>query len=260
VVRRHSDKPGPYLRFCVILVYPLINLLWRRRWINDDRIPTSGPAIIAVNHISYADPFVIARCVWDVGRVPRFLAKADLFTIPVIGRIFTGAGQIPVHRGTADADRALSDAVAALDRGEMVLIYPEGTVTRDPDFWPMRAKTGVARLALLAPGVPVVPVGQWGAQNFLDFYARKFRPLPRKAVALSVGEPVDLREFAGSSPTAEVLRAMTDKVMAAVREQVAEIRGEVPPADFYPRPTDQSIASHGADPARSAHRDQESAG
>jgi 1-acyl-sn-glycerol-3-phosphate acyltransferase len=235
-VVRHTEKAGPYLRFCVLLVYPLISLAFKRRWRRIERIPRTGPAIIAINHISYADPFVVARFVWDSGRLPRFLAKASLFRIPVAGRIITGAGQIPVYRGTADASAALRGAVEALHRGEIVLIYPEGTVTRDPDFWPMQAKTGIARLALLAPGVPVIPVGQWGAQNFLDFYAKKFRPLPRKTVSVAAGDPVDLSDFAGAEPTAQVLRQMTDRIMVAVRDQVAELRGESPPTDFFHRP------------------------
>jgi 1-acyl-sn-glycerol-3-phosphate acyltransferase len=225
------------MRLAVVLVYPLISLLFRRRWRGLDRIPATGPAIVAVNHISYADPLIFARFIWDAGRVPRYLAKASLFTLPFpLGRIVTGAGQIPVHRDTADAAQALQAAVDALRRGEMVLIYPEGTVTRDPDFWPMQGKTGVARLALLAPGVPVVPVGQWGAQHFLDFYARRFRPLPRKRITIRAGEPVDLSDFAGSAPDSAVLHQMTDRIMVSIRDLVAETRGEQPPAEFYRRP------------------------
>ena len=225
------------MRLAVIVVYPLTSLLFRRRWVGLDRIPPTGPAIVAVNHVSYADPLIFARFIWDAGRVPRYLAKASLFKLPFpLGRIITGAGQIPVHRDTADAAQALQAAVEALGRGEMVLIYPEGTVTRDPDFWPMQAKTGVARLALLAPGVPVIPVGQWGAQHFLDVYGRRFRPLPRKQISVRAGEPVDLSEFAGSTPTSEVLHRMTDRIMVSIRDLVAEIRGEQPPAKFHHRP------------------------
>ena len=234
------------------MLIPLINLVWRRRWYGAQRIPESGPAIVVVNHISYADPFVVARFIWDTGRLPRFLAKAGLFSIPVIGRIVRGAGQIPVHRGTQDADHALQGAVETLRGGGIVLIYPEGTVTRDPDFWPMQAKTGVARLALLVPEVPVIPVGQWGAQKFLDVYARRFSPLPRKTVELSVGEPVDLSEWRGSRPTQQNLHAMTDEIMRAVREQVAELRGEQAPADFYLRPSGAGVrASDAAKPTKS---------
>jgi 1-acyl-sn-glycerol-3-phosphate acyltransferase len=225
------------MRFAVIMVYPLVSLLFRRRWRGLDRIPATGPAIVAVNHISYADPLIFARFIWDAGRVPRYLAKASLFTLPFpLGRIVTGAGQIPVHRETADAAQALQAAVDALRRGEVVLIYPEGTVTRDPDFWPMQAKTGVARLALLAPGVPVVPVGQWGAQHFLDVYSRRFRPFPRKRITISAGAPVDLSDFASSAPSSAVLHEMTDRIMLSIRDLVAEIRGEQPPAEFYRRP------------------------
>ena len=228
------------MRLAVILVYPLITVLFRRRWVGLDRIPATGPAIVAVNHISYADPLIFARFIWDAGRVPRYLAKASLFRLPFpLGRIVTGAGQIPVHRDTADAAQALQGAVDALRRGEVVLIYPEGTVTRDPDFWPMQAKTGVARLALLAPDVPVVPVGQWGAQHFLNVYARKFRPLPRQQITIAAGPPVDLSDFAGSTPTSAVLHEMTDRIMVAIRDLVAEVRGEQPPAEFYRRPAVQ---------------------
>ncbi|UQX89958.1 1-acyl-sn-glycerol-3-phosphate acyltransferase [Jatrophihabitans telluris] len=234
--KRMSEKPGPYLRFCVIVFYPLISLAWRRRWIGSDRIPRRGPAILAINHISYADPFVIARLLWDIGRLPRFLAKSTIFHVPVIGRVVANAGQIPVYRGTADAAAALQGAVQALERGEIVLIYPEGTVTRDPDFWPMQAKSGTARLALLAPDVPVIPVGQWGSQEFLDFYARRFRPLPRKTVTVAVGAPLDLSRYRGRPPTAALLHEMTDEIMGAVTAQVAVIRGQNPPAVAYPSP------------------------
>jgi len=238
VVQR-SEKAGPYLRFCVIVLYPLISVLWRRRWIHPERIPSHGPAILAINHISYADPFVVARVVWERGRSPRFLAKASLFHLPVVGRIMSGAGQIPVHRGTADASAALSDAVQALRRGQLVLIYPEGTVTRDPQFWPMAARTGIARLALLAPDVPVIPVGQWGSHRFLDIYAHRFRPLPRKTVSVACGEAVDLSDFRSAdpgAPEAEILHAMTDRIMRAVRDQVAILREEPAPDSFYIRP------------------------
>jgi len=126
--------------------------------------------------------------------------------------------------------------VAALRRGQIVLIYPEGTVTRDPDFWPMQAKTGIARLALMVPEAPVIPVGQWGAQKFLDYYHKKFRPLPRTEVWVSAGQPVDLSDFAGQSPTHDVLHAMTDRIMVAVRDEVAGLRGEPAPQAFARRP------------------------
>jgi len=236
-VARRDDGIGPYLRFAFIVLYPLTMLFFKVDWRHRERIPKSGAAIIAVNHISYADPITFGRYIWDAERVPRYLAKSGLFTAPFpVGLIMRGSGQIPVHRGTADAAAALQDAVAALEAGQLVLIYPEGTVTRDPDWWPMQAKTGVARLALMCPEVPVIPVGQWGPQNFLDYYHKKFRPRLRTPVWADAGEPVDLSEFHGEPPNHQVLTRMTERIMLAVRDQVAALRGETPPASFYKRP------------------------
>jgi 1-acyl-sn-glycerol-3-phosphate acyltransferase len=241
------DKPGPYLRFCVVVLYPLVSLAWRLRYRGIERIPSSGPAIIAANHISHADPLVIARFIWDAGRLPRFLAKASLFTVPVVGRFIDKTGQIPVHRGTADAEASLRGAVEALRRGEVVLIYPEGTVTRDPDGWPMQAKTGVARLALLVPEAQVIPVGQWGAREFLDVYHRRFRPLPRKTVGVSAGRALDLTAWYGRPARGETLRGLTDEIMRAVRHEVAILREENPPDAFYVRP--DGVRARGSQPA-----------
>jgi len=236
-VAARSDPVTPWMRIAITLLYPVTMLLFRVRWLHAERIPRSGGAIIAVNHISYADPIVFGRYIWDAGRAPRYLAKSSLFRAPwPVGAAVRGSGQIPVHRGAADAAEALQAAVRALRDGQLVLIYPEGTVTRDPDFWPMQAKTGIARLALMVPEAPVIPVGQWGAQECLDVYHKRFRPFPRKRVSVSTGEPVDLSDFAGQPPTREVLHAMTDRIMVAVRDQVAALRGEPAPDSFSRRP------------------------
>jgi 1-acyl-sn-glycerol-3-phosphate acyltransferase len=228
------------MRLAVALFYPVTMLLFRVRWRGLEHIPKSGGAIIAVNHISYADPIVFGRFIWDAGRVPRYLAKSGLFSAPFpVGRVMKGAGQIPVYRGTASAADALKDAAQALREGKLVLIYPEGTVTRDPDWWPMRGKTGIARLALMVPEAPVIPAGQWGSQQFLDYYRKKLRLLPRKTMSVSAGPAMDLSEYRDRPPTHEVLQTMTDTIMLAVRDQVAALRGEPAPADFYDRPTAQ---------------------
>ena len=218
------------VRLCVIVLYPLNSMLFRIRFPNLERIPETGGVIIAANHNSYADTIFMARLVWQAGRIPRFLIKSSLFDIPGMRALLRRTRQIPVNRGSADAAQSLHEAKAALDRGECVIIYPEGTITRDPDWWPMRAKTGVARLALMAPDVPVLPVAQWGTQFVLDIRRRRFRPLPRKTATASVGQPVDLSAYSGSEPTADLLRRMTDEIMAAVTAELADVRGEpVPP-------------------------------
>ena len=241
----HRDRPparpkprhvGAVLRFCVIVIVPLTSGLFRLRWRRLDRIPAAGPAIVVINHVSYADPFIVARALWQSGRLPHFLTKASLFELPLVGSILRSAGQIPVQRATQVAAQSLGEAVAALRRGEVVVIYPEGTVTRDDEFWPMSGKTGVARLIRQLPDVPVVPVGQWGVQEAVDVYHRRLRLLPRKIVTVSVGEPIDVGPYVSQPESAESLRTLTDVVMRAVRAEVADIRGRVAPEHFAAHP------------------------
>ena len=227
--RTKPRRIGAVLRLGAMIVVPLTSGLFRRRWYNADGIPATGPAIVVVNHVSYIDPFVVSRFIWDCGRVPRFLAKRGLFELPVLGPLLRAAGQIPVSRGTRDAAQSLDAAVEALEQGEVVVVYPEGTVTRDADWWPMTAKTGAARLALLRPDVPVIAVGQWGAQFSVDVYRHRYRPVPRKTVSVAVGGPVDLSRFAGAAPTTATLRAVTETIMSAICAQVALIRADSKP-------------------------------
>jgi 1-acyl-sn-glycerol-3-phosphate acyltransferase len=233
VARLHRPKAGFWIRTWVIILFPVTSLLFKIRWRHLDRMPapSQGGVLIAVNHVSYADTLLTARMIWSSGRVPRFMIKAGVFGWPVIGYMMKGSGQIPVYRGTADAAQSLRDAVDALRRGEAVVIYPEGTTTKDPDNWPMQAKTGIARLVLLCPEVPVVPIGQWGAHRMGGFSLKR---LGRRRTSLaSVGEPLDLSRYHGKEPTGELLREITDEVMAAVRAEVADLRGEPAPAEFY---------------------------
>lgn len=240
---------GPYMRFAAFVIKPWLLLLTRRDWRGQEHVPASGGVILAVNHISHADPLVIGDYViYGLHRVPRFLAKDTLFKgRGLVGTVMRGAKQIPVYRHTADASLALRDAVAALERGECVVIYPEGTVTRDPGKWPMAARTGVARLALLS-GAPVVPVAQWGAQAILDSYrAPGFRPLPPKRVTVVAGPPVDLSRYAGAALTADVLRDATADVMTTLRRMVADLRGEQAPEQVH-------VHTPGTTPARVSRR------
>jgi 1-acyl-sn-glycerol-3-phosphate acyltransferase len=236
-VRRKHPKLGFWLRAAWCISVPPTTVLFRRTYRDIERVPETGAAIVVINHLSYIDPLLVIRFVYDSGRIPRFLAKSSLYNIPIFGRILRGTGQIPVYRGTAEAGDSLRDAEAALKAGDVVVIYPEGTVTRDPDWWPMRAMTGAARLALSVPDdVPVIPVAQWGAQYSVDWYARKFRPFPRKKVVFQAGEPVDLSAYRDRPITSPLLREATDHLMRAVRDQLAAIREQTPPEEFAPRP------------------------
>ncbi len=184
--------------------------------------------IIAVNHISVIDPFLVAHLLVDNGRRPRFMAKSELFEAPVVGPIMRATGQIPVNRDTPDAGMSLTEAVRALKAGECIVIYPEGTVTRAAGMWPMQARTGVARLAAMS-GAPVLPVAQWGAHRILG-RARRLRLVQgwsRHRISILVGPAVDLATDEGDSM--QSLRDATDRVMSAITHQLEQVRGEACP-------------------------------
>jgi 1-acyl-sn-glycerol-3-phosphate acyltransferase len=159
----------------------------------------------------------------------------------VIGTLLRSAGQIPVARFSSDAHTALDAARADLDAGNVIVIYPEGSVTRDPDWWPMQARTGVARLALTTDAV-VLPVAQWGPQRVHDYHRKKFHLRLRVPADYLVGEPVDLsaeraRIREGAPLSAALSRETTDLIMTRVRDQLAELRQEPAPLTFHPRPS-----------------------
>jgi 1-acyl-sn-glycerol-3-phosphate acyltransferase len=219
---------GFWYRLAVVVIKPLLLLFTKRDWRGTENIPTSGGFVTAVNHISYVDPLTYAHFQYDTGRVPRFLAKSGLFKIPFVGRVLAGAGQIPVYRDSADAALAFRAAVEAVEKGECVAVYPEGTITRDKTLWPMPGKTGAARIALTT-GAPVIPVAQWGAHEILPPYGKRPRLLPRKTMHVLAGPPVDLDTFRGRELTADVLRGATDKIMEAVTELLVKLRDEPAP-------------------------------
>lgn len=224
-------KLGFWRRFVVMVVKPTMTIWTKRQWSGMEHIPGSGGVIIAANHVSHADPMVIAHYIYEAGRWPRFLGKASIFAIPVLGSWIIKAQQIPVYRGGVDAAKSLEVAVAAVDEGGALVIYPEGTTTREPDQWPMRGKTGTARLAL-ATGAPIVPVAMWGTHNLYNPRAKKgkLNLLPGRQVTVVAGEPIDLSRWAGAEPTRAVLEEITEVLMLRLRDMVAEIRGgEAPP-------------------------------
>lgn len=222
------EKGGVWVGAVAVLFYP-VSYLARWRYEGAERIPRKGGALLVLNHVSHADPLFDAVFVHRQGRVPRFLGKASVFDTPIFGRMARGAGSIPVHRGTSAAGDALREAHQALRDGKVVLIYPEGTITKDPQGWPKNSFTGVAKLALEGD-VPVIPVARWGSNQLFDFYHRRFRPLPRKTVSFRVGEPVDLAAYRAMPPTAAVQREVTELLMQEVTGLLAEVRGEDPPA------------------------------
>jgi 1-acyl-sn-glycerol-3-phosphate acyltransferase len=227
-----SDSRGWALNLAVAILKPLLLLFTKRTWVDGERLPASGGCLIALNHLSHLDPITAAHYVYDHGRVPNYLAKAALFDIKFVGTIFRGTGQIPVKRESTDAVGAYAAAVEAVRGGACIVVYPEATITRDPDMWPMHGKSGAARIAL-ETGCPVIPVGQWGAQEILPPYTKRPKLFPRKRVTMRVGEPLDLSDLAAQQRTPAVVNEATDRIMAAITHQVELIRGESAPEERY---------------------------
>lgn len=206
-------------------VIPAAWLWFSWRFEGLERIPVSGPALIACNHASYLDPIANAYGVVKAGRRPRFLAKQDLFDIRLVGTVLRGVRQIPVNRGSGDRT-PLRRAEEALAAGEVVLVYPEGTVTKRSDGLPMDGKTGTVRLALTS-GVPITPMVSWGSAPVWQ----KSGPgslRPGRPVWVSIGEPIDLsarREQADDYPA---LKQMTAEVMAALTDMASDLRDRYP--------------------------------
>jgi 1-acyl-sn-glycerol-3-phosphate acyltransferase len=234
-VRKLQERRGWAWGTVVAIVKPTLLTATKHEWIDGEKIPATGGCIIAMNHVSHIDPFTLGWLAYEHGRLVRYLAKDALFTIPVIGRIVTDARMIPVSRLSTDAAKAFEAAVIALNDGGCVGVYPEGTITKDPTGWPMRGKTGAARMAL-ETGCPVIPIGQWGAQEILAPYTVRPHVFPRRTARYKVGDPVDLSEFLGRPMTNDVLHDATEKIMDAITELVADLRGEPAPATrFDPR-------------------------
>ena len=226
---------GFWRRFAASLVIPTMKVWTRRTWLGMENVPQSGGVIIVPNHVSHFDPLVVAYYVYSAGRWPRFLAKASLWRVPLLGGFLSKVQQIPVERGSVEAVKSLDVLVNAIDQGGAVIIYPEGTTTREPDLWPMRGKTGAARLALVT-GAPVVPVANWGAERIFDPRTNRLKFRPRTPVVATAGKPVDLSRWQGATPTRAVLEQMTDAIMRDISGLVGELRAEEPPATLYERP------------------------
>jgi len=226
------------------IAIPVYRVVARISWRGTENFPASGGFVVAANHLTEIDPITVAYPVYKSGIMPRFLAKESLFRVPVLGWLLSHIGMVPVYRGTTRAKDSLAAAFAELNDGGAILVYPEGTVTRDPRMWPMRAHTGAARLSLQGQ-VPVVPLAHWGDQNVLyrdPQGKRTVNLFPPKKVRVIIGEPLEPRELMRpgkqptDQPTAEDLKYATTVIMDRITDLVAELRGEeAPESRFDPR-------------------------
>ena len=219
-------------KICAGILIPLFNLLMKRDWKGAENIPATGRVIVASNHMSYLDVLVFTHFLFRNGRAPRYLGKSGVFKVPVIGKILLAAGQIPVERETSDAKKAVDHAKILLEQGHMLGVYPEGTLTRDPQMWPMVAKTGCARLAL-ATDTPVIPIAQWGSQLIVPNYTTRLHLFPRKTITIRAGKPVDLSRWKGKAEDPQALIEATAEIMRAITVLLEEIRGQKRPEVIF---------------------------
>lgn len=215
----------PWYQVAKAITVPLVRFWFDLRIEGLEHIPPTGPAIVACNHISYLDPLTNANAVMKAGRRPRFLAKRELFEIPVVGAAFRGAHQIPVQRGTGDRTPLLL-AEEALARGEVVVIYPEGTVTKRDDHLPMEGKTGTIRLSL-ASGVPIVPLVSWGSHAVWQKSGKGSLKFGRPVWTV-VGGPIDFSARRGEVEDHDAVKAMTAELIARLTEMAERLRARYP--------------------------------
>jgi 1-acyl-sn-glycerol-3-phosphate acyltransferase len=250
---RRRRRLGFSFRLAVAILWPFFRttVKWDVRGA-EELAAIDGGVIVAPNHLSWFDPPVVAYALWEADQPPRFLGKESVFRIPLFGRLISGAGQIPVYRETADASAAIRAALAALQAGECVVVYPEGTITRDPDVWPKAGKTGAVRMALMS-GKPLVPMAQWGPNLVIGPYRKEFRLLPRKTMRIRFGAPIDLSDL--GTVDGHALGIATDRLMDAITALLADARGEPPPA--RPAHRDDAPASQDGPAHDDDHRTDE---
>ncbi|GAT72952.1 lysophospholipid acyltransferase family protein [Microbacterium hydrocarbonoxydans] len=238
--RSETRRPSLFWPLAAIVV-PLISLLAKIRITGREKLPAEGAYVLAPNHYSEFDPLIVAVAVWRLGRAPRFMAKDSLFRIPVVGWILRSTGMIPVARSSSAsaAKQTLKQSEELVEHGRGVIVYPEGTLTRDPDLWPMRGKSGAVRLAL-ADDIPLIPMAQWGTQAIMGRYQKGISLWPlRKPIDVVIGDPVDLSDLRGRGNEPAVLSEATKRLMAAITALLEQIRDEKAPAERW------NPASHG---------------
>lgn len=189
-------------------------------------------AIIAAYHASHLDPILVGLALWRNGHLPHFLAKSGLFS-GALGAVLRGLGQIPVLRASTQAGDSLNYAKEALAKGECVVIYPEGTLTKDKELWPQHFKTGTARLAL-ETGVPIIPVAHWGLQEIFPQGAKvpKFRPLRHTSV-VRFGTPIDYQDLWPHREEKRSKTVLTHRLTNTIAEMVGTLSSRELPERFH---------------------------
>lgn len=229
-----TGRPSIFWPLAAIIV-PAVSLFAKIRVTGAEKLPRTGAFVLAPNHYSEFDPLIVAVAVWRAGRLPRFMAKESLFRVPVLGATLRATGMIPVARtsSAAAAKQTMAQSAELVEHGRGVIVYPEGTLTRDPELWPMRGKSGAVRLAL-ADGIPLIPMAHWGTQEILGRYQKKLSLWPlRKPVRVLIGDAVDVSDLRGRASESAALNEATSRLMNAITALLEELRDEKAPAERW---------------------------
>lgn len=257
--RSRSRRAPAAIRILQWPLRPALALLARPRWRGRDRlVGASGALIVCGNHTGPLDALAYGHLLQASGIAPRFLAKQSLFRIPLLGLALRSTGQIPVDRGRSGGGDALAQARAALGRGEALMVFPEGTYTRDREGWPMRARLGAARLAL-ETGAQLVPVGCWGSRALWPVGAAVPRPGGGRRIMMSIAEPFRAQIRPGESQREAEVR-VSGELMDRIAELVGQLRGQEPPVQRHDPSADAHRPESGAAAARERRTEVEREG
>ena len=234
----------PPMRILAHFLRPWVRLLYKVEVTGKENLPKSGGYVLAANHVTQLDALAVAYMMYfRLHRAPHFLAKEGLFNTPIVGPVLLACGQIPVFRSGRKNSDPMESAYEVLNAGHVIGIFPEGTLTREPDQWPMRGKTGAIRIAL-ETGVPIVPVGQWGTEKVMGTYSSKIIPKPWHKVRMIIGKPIDVSALKGKKISTEELVQLSDQVMVEITKLVEQLRGAKAPAKRFV-PSEHGLPEHG---------------
>jgi 1-acyl-sn-glycerol-3-phosphate acyltransferase len=232
------------IRTLAWILWPWVRLLYRVKVTGTENLPKNTGYVLAANHVTTVDALAVAFMMFfKLGRAPHFLAKEGLFKTPIVGPVLLACGQIPVFRSGRGNSDPMESAYKVLRAGHIIGIFPEGSLTREPNQWPMRARTGAVRLAI-ETGVPIVPMGQWGTEVVMDTYSPKIFPKPWHTVHMVIGKPLDLSKYAGKKIGVEEMVAISDDLMVEITKLVEGLRGEKAPAKRFV-PSEHGLPEHG---------------
>lgn len=204
-----------------------------------ERVPETGTFITAASHVTMYDVFVPMMSLFHMGRRPRYMAKAEMAKWPLIGKWFQLVGMQPVPRRSGQAKAIEEESIKIITSGRPLTIWPEGTVTRDPQKWVMSLKPGIGYIALessrrLGRQVPIFCAVTWGAASINQWW-----PWPRKNVVMCYDGQLDYADLLadmdswGEEPPADKVSELTMRVFRRMNEVMEEIRGERMPAEGY---------------------------